>query len=342
VASYLVSTSSGQKDGKRFAVIDRDAKDEKGRILRVSWHATLRGAQEAIRRLKIAASVEPQDLEPGIVLLQRVPDGIKVTLSNKTAFTIQKETRVHHQGDLVGKLEANERLYPDYRTKAARLAWNASEHVRFCEIEEQKAATRPLPAPAVNDSCVACEGSGVSSNGSKCSPCGGTGQKISQKTSSTPIASKTDTGNTTDGSTKQAAASRPSQTVTPAVSETVSRSSTMPAVATKSKKNAKKAAAKKVETAKDENALRDGQVRILKALNGGKAMTGVQLAKAANVDASSVGNLAGYRNAEINRRPVHAKNLLNRKFVTLTDDEEAGHVYEITASGKKALSEEKG
>jgi hypothetical protein len=87
--------------------------------------------------------------------------------------------------------------------------------------------------------------------------------------------------------------------------------------------------------------LRPGQVRILKALKSGKAMTGAALAKAAEVDASMIGNLAGYRNAEINRRPVHAGNLLNRKLVTLRE-EEAGYVYSITPAGAKALSEAKG
>lgn len=104
-------------------------------------------------------------------------------------------------------------------------------------------------------------------------------------------------------------------------------------------KATKPAPAAKAETAPKKD-LRDGQVRILKALlKAGRSLTGSDLAAKAGVDPSLIGNLAGYRNAEINARPVHAQNLLNRGFVKLVPGEKDGREtteYTITAAGKKA------
>lgn len=108
-------------------------------------------------------------------------------------------------------------------------------------------------------------------------------------------------------------------------------------------KATKPAPAAKTETngAAPKKDLRDGQVRILKALlKAGRSLTGSDLAAKAEVDPSLIGNLAGYRNAEINARPVHAQNLLNRGFVKFVQGEKDGREtteYTITAAGRKAL-----
>lgn len=105
------------------------------------------------------------------------------------------------------------------------------------------------------------------------------------------------------------------------------------------KKATKKTAAKKTErTPRDPNALGKVQLRILKALSKAvKPLTGQQLADKAEVDPSMIGNQAGYRDPEINARPVHQYNLLNRKLVRLEQHEGEPAVYSITAAGRSAL-----
>jgi hypothetical protein len=95
----------------------------------------------------------------------------------------------------------------------------------------------------------------------------------------------------------------------------------------------------KKEEAK-EKPLSAPQLRILAALSeAGRGMTGGELAEAAEVDPSAIGNQAGYRKPDINAREVHKFNLLNRGFVKLEAAGEGsrGMVYLITAAGKKAL-----
>jgi len=87
--------------------------------------------------------------------------------------------------------------------------------------------------------------------------------------------------------------------------------------------------------------LRKGQVSILKALKGLKnGLTTKALATKAEINSTMIGNLAGYKNPEINSREVHAGNLLNRKFVKMEVHDIKGKDvlhYVITASGAKAL-----
>src|SRR5262249_1392949 len=96
------------------------------------------------------------------------------------------------------------------------------------------------------------------------------------------------------------------------------------------------------ETETKDKPLSDRQVRILKSLlKAGKPLKGKQLAAAAQIDPTSIGNQAGYRDPEINEREVHRFNLLNRGYVKLTQENIEGRerfVYSITAAGKKALA----
>jgi hypothetical protein len=85
------------------------------------------------------------------------------------------------------------------------------------------------------------------------------------------------------------------------------------------------------------------QIRILKALSkSGKALTGKQLAEKAEVDASMIGNQAGYRDEKINARPVHKHNLVNEGLVKIKPEEVGSNgatqfLYEITAKGRNVL-----
>ena len=105
------------------------------------------------------------------------------------------------------------------------------------------------------------------------------------------------------------------------------------------KKVAKKAATPAKE--KEDRGIGKAQLRVLKALKSGAALTGSALAEKADIDPTMVGNQVGYRNPEINERPVHAGNLFNRGLVKIeTDQSGEGRsktVYSITAAGKKAL-----
>lgn len=108
------------------------------------------------------------------------------------------------------------------------------------------------------------------------------------------------------------------------------------------KKDATKKVAKKaVAPAKEDRGIGKAQLRVLKALKSGAALTGSALAEKADIDSTMVGNQVGYRNPEINERPVHAGNLFNRGLVKIeTDQSGEGRsktVYSITAAGKKAL-----
>lgn len=108
----------------------------------------------------------------------------------------------------------------------------------------------------------------------------------------------------------------------------------------KAKKEAKPAKAEKAP--KDKSGLSKPQVRILQALaKAGKALDRKQLASKADIDGTLIGNAAGYLDPEINARPVHANNLVNRKFVKIeTHDIDGKDVttFTITASGKAALA----
>lgn len=103
-------------------------------------------------------------------------------------------------------------------------------------------------------------------------------------------------------------------------------------------KGKKAPAAKPTSEATGPKPLGTVQIRLLTALaKAADGLTGVELAAKAEVHPTAIGNQAGYRDAEINSRPVHASNLLNRGFVKLADREDRGHVYTVTAAGRKAL-----
>ena len=100
----------------------------------------------------------------------------------------------------------------------------------------------------------------------------------------------------------------------------------------------KKAAPKKTsDSPKEVGDLTPTQVKILKVLVK-KPLTGKEIAESAGVDPTVIGNAAGYRKDEINERPCHAGNLLNRGLVKLLVPEEGsrGYRFEITAKGKTA------
>src|SRR5262245_35952457 len=79
------------------------------------------------------------------------------------------------------------------------------------------------------------------------------------------------------------------------------------------------------------------QIRILAALaKAPKGLNRADLAAAAEVDPTGIGGAAGYTDAEVNARPVHAGNLLNRGHVTL-DGENGATVFAITPAGRAAL-----
>lgn len=99
------------------------------------------------------------------------------------------------------------------------------------------------------------------------------------------------------------------------------------------KKTVKKTAVKTPELTKP-------QFRILSVLKTGKPMKRSALAEKADVDPTSIGKHCGYLKPEINKRPVHAGNLLNLKFIVLDSADLDGKtipVFKITATGKKAL-----
>lgn len=118
---------------------------------------------------------------------------------------------------------------------------------------------------------------------------------------------------------------------------------TDPIPAPKAKKTAKPVQAEKAEKAEpkqEATGLSAPRVRILAVLAKVNSLPGNALAEKAEVHPTSIGNLAGYRKAEINERECHAGNLLNRGYVKLIDGERDGRVtveYAITAAGKKAL-----
>lgn len=97
-----------------------------------------------------------------------------------------------------------------------------------------------------------------------------------------------------------------------------------------------KTTVKKIEGKKG---LSGSQIRILKVLvKASGPMTRADISKKTEIDTAAVGNQIGYVDAEINARPVHAHNLLNRKFVRFGNNEDKpGVVYEITAAGRKAI-----
>jgi hypothetical protein len=101
-------------------------------------------------------------------------------------------------------------------------------------------------------------------------------------------------------------------------------------------------AAKPEKAPKDKSGLSKPQVRVLQALaKAGKALDRKQLSSKAEIDGTLIGNTVGYLDPEINARPVHANNLVNRKFVKIeTHDIDGKDVttFTITASGKAALA----
>lgn len=113
---------------------------------------------------------------------------------------------------------------------------------------------------------------------------------------------------------------------------------------TKAVKAAKKAPAEKEsKPAKEKSPPRkDGltgsQVKVLTALLK-KPLNGKEISEKTGIHPTAVGNIAGYRNPEINSREVHAGNLLNKKLVRIMIPEEGerGFRYEITAAGKKVI-----
>lgn len=77
----------------------------------------------------------------------------------------------------------------------------------------------------------------------------------------------------------------------------------------------------------------------LKALkSAGRSLTGTELAAKAGINPTSIGMVVGYRDPEINARPVHKGNLVNLGFVKMDNEEERGWTYEISAKGKAALA----
>jgi hypothetical protein len=89
--------------------------------------------------------------------------------------------------------------------------------------------------------------------------------------------------------------------------------------------------------------LRKSQLACLAVLaNAKEPMNGTELAKKAGLDKSVIGGNCGYRNPEINKRPCHAGNLLNRGFVEIEKRDDANgrtrFYYLITEAGRKALA----
>lgn len=112
------------------------------------------------------------------------------------------------------------------------------------------------------------------------------------------------------------------------------------------KKATKKTTAAKAERKpRDPNKLGKAQLRVLKALaKAGSPITGAKLAEKAEIHPTMLGQAVGYRDPEINARPVHAGNLLNRKFAKVEMHDIDGRdtvVYSITAAGRKALEASK-
>lgn len=108
-------------------------------------------------------------------------------------------------------------------------------------------------------------------------------------------------------------------------------------------------AVEKVGEAKKRAVVKDGvkslskaQVSILRVLQKYGPLVGQEIAKRANVNSTMIGNQAGYRNEEINERPVHQWNLMNRKYVKLLvpDEDSNQYRYMITPLGVKALAKE--
>lgn len=99
----------------------------------------------------------------------------------------------------------------------------------------------------------------------------------------------------------------------------------------------KKAPDKKV-SAKSSEGITPSQAKVLVELKDGPK-TGKQLSEVTGIHNTAIGNVVGYRNEEINSRPVHANNLLNRGYVSLLVAEEGtrGFRYQITSKGKAAI-----
>lgn len=106
------------------------------------------------------------------------------------------------------------------------------------------------------------------------------------------------------------------------------------------KKVAKKPVTKKAKAPADPNKLTKVQVAILKTLKSGKPLTRNQLAEKTPCDPAQVGVSVGYNDPDINARPVHSGNLVNRKAVRIEQHDIDGRdtiTYTITATGKKLL-----
>lgn len=109
--------------------------------------------------------------------------------------------------------------------------------------------------------------------------------------------------------------------------------------AAKKTKAAPKKTAKKTAKVKEVGELTPTQIKVLKILSKRKSgLTGAELAEKAEMHPTMVGSCVGYRKQEINDRPVHAGNLVNRGLVKILIPEEGqrGFRYQITAEGRKA------
>ena len=108
------------------------------------------------------------------------------------------------------------------------------------------------------------------------------------------------------------------------------------AAATKKAPKVKAAKPAAEKAPKDPNVLSAPQTRVLAVLAKAKdGLTGNEVAEKAELHPTAVGSVCGYRNPEINDRPVHSRNLLNRDLVRIDKVEGRGYVYVITAKGRK-------
>jgi hypothetical protein len=91
---------------------------------------------------------------------------------------------------------------------------------------------------------------------------------------------------------------------------------------------------------KPRKGLSQPQLRVLKALcAAGGNLTRKQLAEKAKLHPTQIGCKVAYvKPPEINKRPVHANNLINRKAVEPAPAEK-GNAFKITEKGQKLLKD---
>lgn len=131
--------------------------------------------------------------------------------------------------------------------------------------------------------------------------------------------------------------------------ETVTEASPAKASKPAKPKKAPKAKAKKASTkkaaktnGKPKSELTKVQTRILNVLSrNSKPLNRNEIAEKAEVDPTQIGAAVGYNDPKINARPVHANNLVNKKYVKIQQHEGEAVTYVITEAGKSALTKAK-